>query len=160
MFKKLHVGMAIVLASFVSCSENKTTVPALQPPSVSPPGQPGSVGVTVTIPQGATTMGAQAFGTNPLVIIKGTTVTWINGDAVSHTATSTSTPSVWDSGALAPGESFSFTFETSGTYTYVCSIHPLMTGVIEVRESVEPSPSPSPDETNYPPDDVNNRRNG
>jgi len=39
---------------------------------------------------------------------------------------------VWDSGLLDPGESFSFTFTTPGTFDYYCIPHPFMQGQIVV----------------------------
>ncbi len=36
-------------------------------------------------------------------------------------------------GDLSPGDSFSFTFDRPGTYTYFCSIHPNMKGTIVVQ---------------------------
>ncbi len=46
----------------------------------------------------------------------GTTVSWLNNDTVVHTVTS-DLPG-WDSGGLAPGQSFSFTFSRVGVYGY------------------------------------------
>ncbi|MFI5419511.1 MAG: cupredoxin domain-containing protein [Nitrososphaerales archaeon] len=71
------------------------------------------------------------FGTvQPIIVKTGTTVTWQNKDNTQHTTTSDS-PGVWDSRILSPGQSFSVTFNSTGTYTYHCNILP-MTGTIEV----------------------------
>ena len=37
-----------------------------------------------------------------------------------------------NSGSLKPGETFRATFDTPGTYRYVCSFHSQMEGTIEV----------------------------
>jgi plastocyanin len=89
--------------------------------------------VTVAIPVNAPGRGPAAFGVNPLVITMGTTVTWTNTDAIAHT--STSDTGVWDSGILAPGQSFSFTFAQAGTFPYHCAIHGAasMSGTIVVQ---------------------------
>jgi plastocyanin len=89
--------------------------------------------VTVTIPVNAMGMGPAAFGTNPLTVPVGTTVTWTNSDAIPHTATSDT--AVWDSGVLGPGQSFSFTFANAGTFPYHCTIHGAasMSGTIVVQ---------------------------
>jgi plastocyanin len=94
--------------------------------------------VTVIIPEGAMGMGSQAYGSNPLVVPVGTTVIWVNKDTISHT--STSDTGVWDSGQLVPGQSFSYTFASPGTYPYHCSIHGAasMSGVVQVN----PPPPP------------------
>jgi len=71
------------------------------------------------------------FGTvQPTIIKSGTTVTWKNEDDTSHTTTS-DTPGIWDSGIFNTGKSYSVTFNSTGTYTYHCNVHP-MTGTIEV----------------------------
>ena len=51
----------------------------------------------------------------------GTTVCWTNNGQVTHTATSNT--GVFDSGFMSPGDSFSFTFNSAGSYAYHCTIH-------------------------------------
>lgn len=79
----------------------------------------------------AVTIADFAFSPPMLTITAGDTVTWTNEDAVAHTATSAT--GAFDSGDLAQGSSFSFTFTTPGTYAYICSPHPEMTGQIVVQ---------------------------
>jgi amicyanin len=74
---------------------------------------------------------AHAFGTPELTVRPGTTVTWVNHDDDVHTVTSTA--EVFKSPGLDTDESFSYTFTTPGTYTYFCTLHPLMTGKVVVR---------------------------
>jgi plastocyanin len=57
-------------------------------------------------------------------------VKWTNKGAVTHT--STSNKGVWDSGSIAPGDSFSRVFKKAGTFKYHCTIHPTMTAKIVV----------------------------
>jgi plastocyanin len=71
-----------------------------------------------------------AFRPRRLEVPKGTRVRWVNRGDVAHTTTSTT--GLWDSGALAPGETFSRVFRTRGTFRYRCTIHPDMTGRIVV----------------------------
>ncbi len=61
------------------------------------------------------------FVPDTVTIPKGTTVTWTNGDSVSHTVTSIS--GEFDSGSIDPGKTYSFTFNQGGTFEYGCSIH-------------------------------------
>ena len=83
-----------------------------------------------------------AFAPATLTITAGDTVRWTNSDAVEHTATSMS--GAFDSGLLAQGESYSMTFTTPGTYDYLCTPHPTMTGRIVVVAAASPSaPAPS-----------------
>ena len=78
-------------------------------------------------------MNSISFGPRTLKVKVGTKVTWTNQDLFSHTVTFDD-GSV-DSGELAPGESFEYTFSTPGTYKYHCSMHPeQMKAVIEVEE--------------------------
>lgn len=72
-----------------------------------------------------------AFSPETLTVPAGTTVTWLNSDSVSHTATSDD--DVWDSDTLASGGEFSFTLDEAGTFSYFCKIHPSMTGSIVVE---------------------------
>lgn len=71
---------------------------------------------------GEVTMENISFQPDEMNVAAGTTVTWTNEDGVSHTTTSEDT--AWDSGTLAGGDTFSFTFEEPGTYAYFCEIHP------------------------------------
>ncbi len=78
-----------------------------------------------------------AFCPSGLTVSKGTTVTWINMDTVPHTVTSGSEAvptSLFDSHEMGHMQSFSFTFNTPGTYTYFCDLHPGMIGTITVTE--------------------------
>lgn len=78
-------------------------------------------------------MGTAAYGTNPLVVSVGTTVTWTNNDSAPHTVSSTT--GVFESGNLNQGQTFSFTFDQAGTFPYFCRIHGAasMSGVIQVQ---------------------------
>ena len=56
---------------------------------------------------------------------------WSNTDSTTHDMVSDT--GVWDSGRVAPGGGFTFTFTSKGTYPYHCTIHPSMTGTIVVQ---------------------------
>jgi len=74
-----------------------------------------------------------SFSPKEVTIKKGTTVTWTNQDSAVHTVTS-DTP-LFDSGDLAQGKSFSYTFSTVGTFAYHCIPHQAkMTGTIVVTD--------------------------
>jgi len=72
-----------------------------------------------------------AFDPGTITITVNSTITWTNKDAITHTVTSDN--GSFDSGNIAGGGSFSHTFSTAGTYSYHCSIHPYMTGVVKVN---------------------------
>ena len=80
---------------------------------------------------------SEAYQPSNIQVPVGTVVTWTNRDNVPHTVTLAhvmqSTHDIWESGQLSPGESFSYTFTSRGTFTYYCSDHPsIMTGVVMV----------------------------
>ena len=71
----------------------------------------------------------------------GEAVTWRVLDGTDHTITSRQgAPASFDSGTKAPGETYAFTFTTTGRYPYFCTIHPgLMSGVVQVgADTVDP----------------------
>ena len=76
-----------------------------------------------------------------LEVKKGSTITFLNNDAVPHTATSTLdelgslTPSIYDgfdTGLLKVNEKSEITLDEEGTFNYFCTIHPFMQGSLTV----------------------------
>jgi plastocyanin len=91
------------------------------------------------------TIGDNFFSNGNLTINEGDTVTWTNNGNTTHTVTSgnESNPgTIFDSGNLGSGQSFSFRFADSGTFTYFCRIHgsSAMSGTITVNSNGEPPP--------------------
>jgi amicyanin len=103
------------------------------------------VGTSLTV-RGATyevAIAEFAFAPAELTITVGDTVTWTNRDPVMHTATSVN--GAFDSGELEQGDSYSLTFTAAGTYDYLCTPHPSMTGrIVVVAGAATPSPSGLP----------------
>ena len=80
-----------------------------------------------------------AFAPAELEIEQGDTVTWTNEDDIAHTVTSgrakkqgvpgvsknrdAAPDGVFDSGTMELNDTFEFTFDESGTFTYFCAIH-------------------------------------
>jgi plastocyanin len=60
----------------------------------------------------------------------GTTVTWTNRDDIPHTVVGTDR--TFKSSPLDTDDTFSHRFDMPGTYNYFCSLHPKMTGQVEV----------------------------
>jgi plastocyanin len=79
---------------------------------------------------GAVTIKDFAFDPGDLTIAKGTTVTWKNDDSATHRIKSGD--GSFDSKDLKNGDSFDHTFDTAGTFDYICGIHPSMKGKITV----------------------------
>lgn len=65
-------------------------------------------------------------------IAVGGMVTWTWTTPTTHTVTATGSPTFGSSGNISSG-TFQVTFNTAGSYAYLCSIHPSMTGTVVVR---------------------------
>lgn len=74
-----------------------------------------------------------AYVPQSITVKVGTTVTWTNKDSVAHTVTSDS-GGVLDSPLFSAGETYSFTFNEAGTFTYHCTPHPDMKGTVTVTQ--------------------------
>lgn len=131
MFTLRLAVVTTALAGAIACGSSYSSSPASPSPSPSPSPSTGAPSTSVTIPSGAESLGNRAYIPDDVTIATGTTVTWTNSDSVAHT--STSDASAWNSGIVAPGGRFSFTFATPGTYSYHCTIHPGMVGTVVVR---------------------------
>jgi YVTN family beta-propeller protein len=90
----------------------------------------GSVSTSGAVSGNAVSIQAMAFSVPSLTVKVGQTVTWTNMDSINHTVTADQ--GVWDSGPIAPGKTFSFTFTQAGTFGYHCSIHPFMQAMVMV----------------------------
>ena len=85
----------------------------------------------------------------------GDTITWYNDDREAHTVTSGDSAGrfgwmdnkdfgipdgIFDSGRFMPGESWSYIFEESGTFSYYCTIHPWMEGIVIIEKAIPDFP--------------------
>ncbi len=116
----LLVGLALA-----GCKENKSGPTA-------PPGGGG------TPPANQVWLQNTAYNPVALTVDAGATVLWVNKDPISHTVTSGipgNPDHVFNSGTIAAGDSFRFTFTSSRTtYHYFCEVHPAqMQGTVTVR---------------------------
>ena len=76
-------------------------------------------------------MDHNTFIPGEITVVPGTTVTWVNSEAMPHTVVDSNKG--FRSKALVKDASFSFTFATAGDYSYLCSIHPNMKGKVIVK---------------------------
>jgi plastocyanin len=108
-----------------------TAVPNATPPTA-PTAQPTATPAPAATPlpalqSASVTIQNFAFSPQVVKITAGGSVTWTNQDGVIHTVTfSDSTQTISNSA------SYTKKFDTPGTYAYHCSIHPSMTGTVEV----------------------------
>ena len=70
-----------------------------------------------------------AFGPQDVQVLVGGQVTWTNSDDQQHTATAAG---AFDAEAIQPGASATVVFDTAGSFPYICSFHPFMTGTVTV----------------------------
>ncbi len=92
---------------------------------------PSGASSAVSIVKGAQSLTSTAYAPSPIMVTVGTMVTWTNNDTISHTSTADN--GQWNSGSLAPGQSFSATMSTPGNFNYHCTIHPGMVGTVIVQ---------------------------
>jgi plastocyanin len=87
------------------------------------------------------------FTPKSATVQQGSIALWTNVNATtSHTSTSDTTmPIAWDSGTLAPGATFQFTFTQAGKFTYHCTFHSSlgMVGTISVPVKAQPPSGPA-----------------
>jgi plastocyanin len=89
------------------------------------------------------TISHYAFGPGSMTITAGDTVTWTNEDQAPHDVTTTTAPVAIHGSTMQQGQSWSFTFTTPGTYSYICSIHPDMKATLTVVPAHSGTPTHS-----------------
>ncbi|HUL40447.1 MAG TPA: cupredoxin family copper-binding protein [Burkholderiales bacterium] len=73
-----------------------------------------------------------AFVPKEITIAPGTKVIWTNRDETPHTVTSNDKS--FASKGLDTDDKFEHTFASEGDFSYFCTLHPFMTGVVHVRQ--------------------------
>ena len=98
----------------------------------------GSDAGTTTTTSGSADQGSHvvkmadiSYQPQTLTIKAGDTVTWVNEDSVSHNAVAED--GSWRTDVFGYGGSASVTFDTPGTYPYMCTLHAAMKGTIIVE---------------------------
>jgi plastocyanin len=115
--------LLVVLAVSGSCKKSMSDMTGTGPGK----GGSGGPGLNEVFIQG------MAFNPATITVSVGTTITWTNKDPNTHTVTSTTAPSAFDSGAISSNGTWSKTFTAPGTYNYACTIHPTMTARVIVN---------------------------
>lgn len=132
------IGSVIVLAivGIVAFSINQNSgKSAMDDMNHNQDGNNQNVNTADAVEADAVTIEKYAYSPVAIKVKVGTKVTWTNQDSVEHTVTTDDgTPAKIDSGLFGKGESFSFTFDKAGTYTYFCQPHPYMKGTVIVTE--------------------------
>ena len=68
-----------------------------------------------------------------ITVKPGTTVTWVHGSQMPHTISGNADG--MGSGNLYKGQKYSHTYNATGRYSYVCDLHPSMTGSVVVEQA-------------------------
>ncbi len=117
------IGYLVVLPNAAFSTKTTTSTSGAAPSTVSVSILPGS----------GTNTSSKGFSPETITVVLGVnnTVTWTNNDTSPHTVTSDG--GTFDSGNLAPGQSYTYTFTAPGTYTYHCTYHPWMVATVIVK---------------------------
>lgn len=99
--------------------------------------------ISVTIPEGTSVSGCETsnecYIPYEITIDVGDKITWLNEDMAFHTVTSGNSVDgahdLFDSGMFKLGEEYSREFDESGNFSYFCTLHPWMEGVVIVQEA-------------------------
>jgi len=102
--------------------------------STTGPNTPPDMVGDVSIVQGAAFLTTAAFDPNPKTVrlTDGGGVRWVNDDGTTHQITSDN-GAFPSSNGIRPGDTYSITLTTAGTYHYHCAIHPNMVGTVTVE---------------------------
>ena len=89
---------------------------------------------TAASPDGSVTVDISqfAYGPKDLTVAPGTRIVWTNHDQAPHTVTARDKS--FGSKGLDTDDRFEHTFTTEGDFTYLCTVHPFMTGVVHVHK--------------------------
>ena len=72
-----------------------------------------------------------AFAPKEITVAPGTKIVWINHDEMPHTISTTDKSFI--SKAMDTDDNFEQTFANAGDFSYFCTLHPFMTGIVHVR---------------------------
>lgn len=73
-----------------------------------------------------------AFAPKEISVEPGTRITWVNRDEAPHTVTASD--KTFASKGLDTDDKFEHVFTSEGDFSYICAVHPFMTGVVHVRK--------------------------
>ena len=76
-------------------------------------------------------IGASSFDPAEVAVKAGETVRWENASDRDHQIVAQE--QAFKSGMIKPGKTWSFTFESPGTYRYHCALHPRAKGSVKVE---------------------------
>jgi plastocyanin len=128
----LLMGPVVVMLPGCSGTAEGTVPAGSDTAANAPPG--GGTGATGSPEPKQVSIDNFKYVPDMLTVPAGTKVTWTNHDDMPHTVTSAGKPKVLDSTALDTDDQFSHVFAEPGTYNYLCTIHPKMSGQVIVEQ--------------------------
>jgi plastocyanin len=138
----LCVGVAVMLTAglVAGCGSSKSSSSSSGSTgggSYGSYGSPSSTSTPASTPAPAAAGGGMAVVMKniafspPVVRAKvGQVVTWTNDDTVAHTVKAVKGENFKSPGAIAPGAKYAYKIDHASTISYMCTIHPNMTGTI------------------------------
>ena len=73
-----------------------------------------------------------AFAPKEITVAPGTKVVWTNRDETPHTISASD--KTFLSKAMDTDDRYEYTFASEGDFSYFCTLHPFMTGIVHVRK--------------------------
>lgn len=123
---RLAAAITIGALTLAACGAGTPATPATSRPA----------GTAVAgVPANTVSIKDFAFTPATLTVVRGTTVTFTNGDAITHTASS-GTGGTKDGKfdrEVRAGAQATITLDTAGSFDYFCEIHPSMRAKITVQ---------------------------
>ncbi len=133
----IHVIILVLAVTAMSgCSTQSPAVTPTAVPGTATPVPPTPTAASTVAPTPTSTAPSSAsvtisgfsFQPGEVAIARGGTVTWTNNDGTAHTIKFQDS----ESQALQNGKAYSKTFDTAGTFDYICGIHTYMNGKVIV----------------------------
>jgi plastocyanin len=116
--RTLSIARACVALAMISCATLLTTARFA---TAAPPATAVDIDITKF-----------AYGPKEITVKPGTRIVWTNHDETPHTVTSNDKS--FASKGLDTDDKFEHTFAAEGDFSYICTVHPFMTGVVHVRK--------------------------
>lgn len=133
----MHLGLSKLLGGSSSPTKaagsgsGKHVKATHTPPSPASSGASGSQTPAAPASAGSVTVTSTGFQPTLVTVKAGSVVTWTNNDTAAESITS-DTAGVFDSGSLAAGATYQFTFSQAGTFTYHSTTNPALKGTVVV----------------------------
>ncbi|GAA1221118.1 MULTISPECIES: cupredoxin family copper-binding protein [Streptomyces] len=130
----LIVAALCLVTTLTGCSGSGDGSPSSSTPPASPSAPASASPSSSESGKGEVKVTIKGFAFHPATfeVSPGTKITVTNEDSATHTLTADDKS--FDTGDLAQGESATFTAPSKpGSYSYICTIHPNMKGILTVR---------------------------